>query len=122
MCAARTEGKREREPVELAAARELIERAFRRNVSLDEVAAAARLSPFHFHRLFRRHYGKTPKQYVDELRIAEAKRLALAGVRFAEVARAVGFANPSHLSQRFKQLTGQRPGQWLRAARRKRGP
>ena len=120
MCAARKADDPEGVSVELAAARAFIERAFRRNVSLSEVAAAARLSPFHFHRLFRRHYGKTPKQFVDELRIAEAKRLALGGMRLEDVARAVGFANQSHLSQRFKQLTGQRPGQWLRANRGKR--
>lgn len=31
-------------------------------------------------------------------------------MRFVEVARAVGFANESHLSHRFKQLTGERQG------------
>ena len=41
----------------------------------------------------------------------------LGGMRFAEVARAVGFANQSHLSMRFKQLTGKRPAQWLREIR-----
>jgi AraC family transcriptional regulator len=107
-------------PVELGVAREFIGGRFRRNVTLGEVAAAARLSPFHFHRLFRRHFGKTPKRLVDELRIAEAKRLALGGMRLVDVARAVGFAHQSHLSQRFKQLTGESPSQWLRAARRER--
>ena len=86
MCATRRADRPEGVPVELSVARQYIERTFRRNVSLDEVAAAARLSPFHFHRLFRRHYGKTPKRLVDEMRIAEAKRLALGGMRFVEVA------------------------------------
>ena len=97
--------------------RAFIEREFRRNVSLPEVAGAAGLSMFHFLRLFRRHFGMTPKQFMDDLRIAEAKRLALTGMHFGEIARAVGFAHQSRLSHRFRELTGETPRAWLRGAR-----
>jgi AraC family transcriptional regulator of adaptative response/methylated-DNA-[protein]-cysteine methyltransferase len=38
--------------------------------SLGELAAAAGLSAYHFHRLFKKHVGVTPKQYATAQRIA----------------------------------------------------
>ena len=103
----------------LAAARAFIEREFRRSPSLDEIARAAHVSPYHFHRLFRHAYGKTPKQLIDELRIAEVQRLALRGVPFGDMWRPLGFSHQSHMSSRFKRVVGKTPRQWLRAARAK---
>jgi AraC-like DNA-binding protein len=99
----------------LTEARAFIEREFRRSPSLDEIARAANVSVYHFHRLFRRAYGKTPKRLVDELRVAEVQRLVLAGVPLWQVWREVGFSHQSHMGDRFKQLTGKTPRKWLRS-------
>jgi AraC family transcriptional regulator len=44
-----------------------------RTMSLDELAAAAGLSRFHFSREFKRHVGLTPSRYVERVRIERAK-------------------------------------------------
>ena len=104
----------------LAEARAFIEREFRRSPSLDEIARAAGVSPYHFHRLFTRAYGKTPKRFAEELRVAEVQRLALSGMRFMHVWRHLGYSTQSHMGNRFKQVVGKTPMQWLRCVREKR--
>ena len=94
---------------------------FRRNPRLSEIARVAHFSEYHFHRLFRKRFGKTPKQYLVELQIEEAKRLMLAGQRPSDAARRAGFSHQSHLTARFKVVTGATPRQWLLAARPKGG-
>src|SRR5258706_182624 len=44
-------------------------------LSLEDVAACAGLSPFHFLRLFRSHVGRTPHQYLIRARIGRAIEL-----------------------------------------------
>src|SRR5687767_6916988 len=99
--------------VRLQSAMAYIQREFRRGPTLPEIARAAHLSPYHFHRMFRVAFGKTPKQVMVELQIAEAQKLMLAGVPLAKTAKRAGFAQQSHLSTRFKKVTGLTPGQWL---------
>jgi AraC-like DNA-binding protein len=101
----------------LREARAFIQREFRRNPTVREVARSAHLSTYHFHRVFRRYFGTTPKQMILELQIAEVKRLALQDVPFAEAARAVGFAHQAHMIGRFKKIVGTTPGRWLRTIR-----
>jgi AraC family transcriptional regulator len=88
--------------------------SFHRRPKLAELAAAAGLSPFHFLRVFKRHFGETPFQMVARLQIDLAKRLMRAGVPLRQVADRCGFAHPSHFSLRFKQATGTTPRRWLR--------
>ena len=99
----------------LAKAYSFIEREFRRVPGLEEIAAATGLSPFHFHRVFRRAYGKTPKQMMNELQVAEVQRLILAGEPLARAADKAGFAHQAHMTGRFKQLVGTTPLRWLKA-------
>jgi AraC-like DNA-binding protein len=114
---------REPKPIDAATERRLaagmayIQKHFRKGPRLPEIAAAGDLSPFHFHRLFHHHYGKTPKQVLTELQIAEAQRLVLAGKPLPDVARRTGFAHQSHLTYRFKMFVGKTPDRWLRAAK-----
>ena len=86
-----------------------MEREFRRVPALEEIAAATGLSPFHFHRVFRRAYGKTPKRLLAELQVAEVQRLILADEHHARAADEVGFAHEAHITGGFKQLVGATP-------------
>jgi AraC-like DNA-binding protein len=101
----------------LDAAMDFIRRRFRDGIDLHDIARAAHYSPFHLHRLFHRHFGRTPKAVMNELQVAEAQRLMSAGTPLREVAFMVGFAHQSHFTSRFKMLTLTTPSRWLRGHR-----
>lgn len=82
-------------------------------VTLEGMAAAARLSPFHFSRAFRRETGTSPLAYVRARRCERAKRLMLEGrLSLAEVALACGFAHQAHFTTIFGRIVGTTPGRW----------
>jgi AraC family transcriptional regulator len=86
-----------------------------RAISLRELAAASGLSRFHFSRLFKRQLGVSPARYVERFRIEQAKVLiADAQMSLAGVAQAVGFADQSHFSRRFRANEGRTPGAFAR--------
>jgi AraC family transcriptional regulator len=82
-------------------------------VRLADLAAVARVSVFHFARLFRGAVGEPPHRYVIRLRVERAKQLLREGrLSPAQVAAAVGFADQSHLNRHFKRLVGMTAGQF----------
>lgn len=101
----------------LDAAMDYIHAHYREGIHLPDVARAASYSPFHLHRLFHRHFGRTPKQVITKLQVAEAQRLMAAGTPLKDIARKTGFAHQSHLTTRFKQITLTTPARWARGHR-----
>jgi len=88
---------------------------FHRGPTLVEISKQVELSPFHFHRRFTELLGLTPKQYLLECQIHEAKTQLLAREKeLAEIAGDCGFAHQSHFTSRFKQATGLTPTRWRR--------
>ena len=86
-----------------------------REISLSDIAAAARLSPFHLARVFKQAMGVSPHQYLIQLRVNSARWLLSAGSgerSLAELANAVGFADQSHLTRHFKRVLGMTPRQF----------
>jgi len=103
------------EVASLARAIAYIEDSPERNVTLAELAAAAGISRFHFSRLFKRKIGQSPVRYVERSRIEQAKILIVqAELSLADIAQAVGFADQSHFTRRFKFHEGRTPGQFAR--------
>jgi AraC-like DNA-binding protein len=96
-------------------AREYIHSHFADDVSLRELAKVAGLSSFHLARSFEREVGQPPHAYLDLVRIRQARALLDAGAGIADAASAVGYADQSHLTHRFKRLLGITPGQFARA-------
>ncbi|EYF05261.1 Hypothetical protein CAP_3401 [Chondromyces apiculatus DSM 436] len=62
-----------------------------------EVALDLDLSEFHFARLFRAAFGRSPHTYYDEVRAERARVLLREGLSEGEVARRVGFRRPAEL-------------------------
>lgn len=93
-------------------AREHLEENFWRNTSLAELASLCSLSPFFLARAFARDTGLPPHAYLDGVRLRHARRLLDCGESIASVASAVGYADQSHLTKRFKRLYGITPGQY----------
>jgi AraC-like DNA-binding protein len=78
---------------------------------LGDVARAARLSPFHFHRVFQALSGETPGDFVKRLRLEKAVGM-MAHARPASltsIAFACGFASSADFSRCFKQRFGVPP-------------
>lgn len=77
---------------------------------LEELAAAAAISPFHFHRIWRALTGETVSQSVLRLRIeASQQMLAAGGSNVTEVAMAAGFGTPQSFARAFRRQTGVTP-------------
>ena len=99
---------------ELLDAADFIRRSFHRRPTLSEIARAARLSPFHLHRLFKQRFGESPFRMVARLQMEHAQELLLRGLPAAEVATRLGFNDASHFGARFRRETGTTPTRWLR--------
>ena len=97
-------------PYKLRQALEWIATEIDRPIYLKELAAAVALSPFHFHREFKRSTGMTPRQYVVEVRIERAKSLlAESSLPLAEMAAQLGFADQSHFTAAFRRRMSMTP-------------
>jgi AraC family transcriptional regulator len=103
----------------LRAVLEYIEEHLDAGPSLEQLAAVARLSPYHFARQFKAATGLPPHQYVILRRVERAKQLLQAGtgLSLADVAARAGFSDQSQFSHHFKRLVGVAPGQFRTPAR-----
>jgi AraC family transcriptional regulator of adaptative response/methylated-DNA-[protein]-cysteine methyltransferase len=88
-----------------------IDENFRAQPRLAAIAASARLSEFHFNRLFRRWAGITPRQYLAFV-TAHAVRGALeSATSVLEAAYAVGLSGPGRLHDLLVTLDAVTPGE-----------
>lgn len=80
------------------------------DLSLEELAAIAKLSAYHFCRSFKQSTGFSPHQYLIRQRVKRAKLfLKDEKMEIRDVAIACGFTHQSHLNRHFKRLTGVTP-------------
>jgi AraC family transcriptional regulator len=92
-----------------------IEENLHQDISLTELAAIARLSPYHFCRAFKETVGEPPHRYQMSRRIEQAKTLlANPTLSVSEVAAAVGYGSLSRFSALFRQVTGHSPRDYRR--------
>lgn len=102
-------------PAAIRRALSYIEEEPSRRISLDDLAAAAGLSRFHFSRIFRKHVGLSPAAYVERSRIERAKAMMRIGyVSLVDIAYAVGFSDQSHFARRFRLHVGCTPSDYCR--------
>jgi len=80
---------------------------------LEDLAAVAQLSVFHFVTVFRRRVGVPPHRYICQLRVQRAQALLRDGVPAAIVANEAGFFDQSHLARHFRSVCGMTPRQYL---------
>lgn len=83
-------------------------------IDLDNIANKAFFSKFHFIRLFKSIYEKTPNQYLVQVRMENAKRLLGEGLPIPDVCYGVGFESISSFSGLFKKLFGTTPAFYQR--------
>ncbi|MDJ0734288.1 MAG: AraC family transcriptional regulator [Nostocaceae cyanobacterium] len=79
-------------------------------IKLADLAQLVDMSQFHFGRLFKQSLGLSPYQYLLQQRVERAKQLLKQTDKsIIDIAFDCGFNSHSHLSRRFRQLTGMTP-------------
>ena len=82
----------------------------RDELSVESLAAVARLSPRQFSRVFREETGRTPAKAIESLRVEAARAMMETGRHPVEViARETGFGDRERLRQAFLRAFGQPP-------------
>ncbi len=101
--------------VHLRRARDHADRHFASPLDLQQLAAVAAISKWHFHRLFTATYGTTPAAYLSERRVERAQDLLRAtNLTVTEVCHAVGFSSLGSFSSRFSEIVGESPSDFQR--------
>ena len=91
-------------------ARKFIDLCYDLPLNLDEISSQACFSRYHFLRLFRQAFNKTPHQYLVERRIEKAKELLTANeLRVTDVCFEVGFQSLGSFSSLFHKSVGHPP-------------
>lgn len=94
----------------LLRARDLIDARYAEPLDVPALAAAARLSPAHFSREFRRVFGETPHQYLLTRRLERAAALLRSTDRtVAEICMTVGLASVGSFTTSFGRMFGSSP-------------
>ena len=104
----------------LGRAREFIDHCYDHPLSLDQISGKACFSRYHFLRLFRQAFNKTPHQYLIERRIEKAKELLRTDVelRVTDICFEVGFQSLGSFSSLFHKYVGHAPITYREKARK----
>jgi AraC-like DNA-binding protein len=102
---------RRRRDVDLVeAARDVIARRFRDNLSLSEIARDVQSSVFHLARVFKTRTGLPLHAYRNQLRLRAAlEKLAERGADLIDIALDLGFSSHSHFTETFRRSYGKTP-------------
>lgn len=92
---------------------------FSENTDVDNIADEACFSKFHFIRLFKNIYGKTPHQYLIEVRINNAKKLLEQNNPVLKTCYSSGFESVSAFNALFKKLVHKTPSAYQQLYRQR---
>ncbi len=93
-----------------------VEKNYERAISLEEVAAVANFSVFHFTRFFRETTGMTFGQYVNQYRVAKAvDYLVNTSDTITEIVYKSGFNSAKTFNRVFRQFKGCSPTRYKKA-------
>jgi AraC family transcriptional regulator len=103
-------------PWQESRAKEAMDAGLDKEITIAQLAYDCGLSASQFARAFRQSTGYPPHRWLLQRRIERAQDLLLTSDKtLAEVARACGFYDQSHLTRAFGQSAGMSPGLWRRA-------
>lgn len=80
--------------------------------TLEDVAAHVHLSPFHFHRVFCKWAGTTPKRFLQALTLERSKRMLQDEGSIMDVSFSMGLSGGSRLYDHFVKLKAVTPGEY----------
>lgn len=86
---------------------------FRKDITLEQLAQQAGISPQHFCRVFKAQTGMRPMEYLAKQRIAEAKLLLWNTDKSVyDIGRLTGYSNPTYFGMVFRKYEGVSPGEY----------
>jgi len=95
--------------------RQYIQEHLDSQLSLEDLAHVAEISPNYFISLFRQSVGMTPHRFVIQQRIERARQLiAQSKLPLIEIAQRCGFQDQSQFTTAFRRQVGVTPGQYKR--------
>lgn len=94
---------------QIVEAKLFMDKNFSEKIDLNKIADESCFSKFHFIRLFKKAYGKTPYQYLTTVRLDKAQQLLRKNMSVSEVCFKVGFDSISSFTGLFKRATGLAP-------------
>jgi AraC-like DNA-binding protein len=96
-------------------AKEYMCRHITEDISLNQIATHACISPFHFSRVFKQFTSFSPNQYLLNMRLANSERLLkYTALPIGEVAHLSGFKTSEYFSTYFKQKFDKNPSEYRR--------
>jgi AraC-like DNA-binding protein len=102
-------------PWQVKLVRQHIDANLSSNITVDQLAAIARLSASYFGRAFKASFGTPPHAYILRQRVARASHLIHSTKEsLAWIALECGLSDQSHLSRVFKLQVGESPAAWRR--------
>jgi len=91
----------------------LMQECYATNISIIDICSLIHLSPNHFKRMFKEYTGRTPHQYLIDIRLEKAKELLRKKeISIEDTARLCGFVNAGHFAVTFKRNTQLSPSQY----------
>ncbi|WP_158047857.1 methylated-DNA--[protein]-cysteine S-methyltransferase [Skermanella pratensis] len=100
----------------IAAAIDRIVDGYQDQPSLEDMASAANMSPFHFQRVFKRWAGISPKRFAQFVTLGHARRLLDEDASVLDTALEVGLSGPSRLHDLFVACEAMTPGDYKAGA------
>lgn len=82
--------------------------------AIADLAAVCDLSRSYFIKAFKETFGTTPYRWLINYRVVKAKDMLHTNMPIAEIAAGCGFADQSHFTRTFSEVTGLSPGNWRR--------
>ncbi len=94
---------------------------YRDDLTRNELADVVHITPNYLSKRFHTETGMSLREYINQLRIEDAKRLLLStNDTISEVASEVGFDNISYFSTVFRKLCGVSPIEWCNGKKNER--
>ncbi len=97
-----------------------IDNNFHNPINLDAISDEAYFSKYHFLRLFKKIYGRTPHQHLKSVRIEKSMAFLSAGQSVMEACALVGFESVSSFSGLFRRAVGVSPSEYRERELRRR--
>ena len=94
-------------PGEVQIVKRFIDNNYRRNLTMDEIAASVYRSNDYVKKQFKQFYGVTPYAYYLDVKITHAKYLLQrTNLSIKQIADRLGYKSDRYFSKRFREITG----------------